>query len=239
MGYSLSTDAIWIRGAQGIKLIGSKLSAGAVLATNSAFTITADGDATTSGDIQVLHSQLGGDEDGTLSGYFGYGIFVDGSNHKGNISVKGSWLHGSVTPAQLSGNGTSILAISGSELYTGTTALTPGKIVNTVANINTVALNGNVVGGELGVDTVSSITSSTINLPVSQVNTVLVSADGSGGVATINALSGTQWIGRTVRIVATHANGIVFNTGGNIRAAKTLTAGQSCTATWDGTKWNL
>ena len=86
--------------------------------------------------------------------------------------------------------------------------------------------------------TIGSIASNTITLGAVPAPIVIVSADGSGGVSTLTAPNGTQWVGYRVKIVATHANGIVFNASGNIRTSKTLTTGQSAILDWDGSKWN-
>lgn len=110
---------------------------------------------------------------------------------------------------------------------------------NTTTGSGPVAFR-NVIGVDVAftTPTIAAIASSTITLPSLPYPIAIVSADGSGGVATLTAPNGIQAVGYAVRIVATHANGIVFNTSGNIRSGKTLTTGQSAVLAWDGAKWN-
>jgi hypothetical protein len=239
-GYTGNSDWATIYGALSVRFVGCSIYSTIPGANaHAAIDIVADTDGSAASDIEILGSHVGGDAAGGLASYFNYGVYTDASA-MGSVRVAGSWVHGAAAPLNLNGTGGAgiVYSASGNDLYSGL-SLGGGAILNGAGGSATVSLNGNTFGGELGVATVASIAANTITLPASQVNTVIVSADGSGGVATVTAPNGTQWIGRTVRIIATHANGIVFNTSGNIRAAKTLTVGQSTTAMWDGAKWNL
>jgi hypothetical protein len=225
-------QGIHLRGPRNVSIIDANVIQNNGTQTTPALDIVADSDGSAASNIYISNSQIGKDQFGGTSNSYQYGIVVDPAAH-GNITISNSDVYGSGNAVVLNGTGGAgvLYRFQGNTFSGGANTISTGG--SAVAQF----INNN--GADLAAGTVSSIASNTITLTPTHENTVLVSADGSGGAATVTAPNGTQWTGRSVRIVATHANGIVFNTSGNIRAAKTLTTGQSAWLTWDGTKWDI